>query len=846
MTIRLRTFLGVFLIILVAILMALFASNYFLLTYFTDLETKNAQRNISVIWNNLEREFSYLNRTLEDWSNWDDTYRFIQDGNEAYKIANLYGTTWESLAVDGVLIWNNDGNLSYRFGEVEKLFSDFANRQLDDRGYSGFIYTNRLMMVCARPIYDTQEQLPPRGWFLMSRDFGPEEIQTIVDAFPVPFSISVFDREFKDEYHIKEEDFTEQTFVRLSSHTTLDGFYLFKGLYDQERFCIHIRTDRDIYVKGRQVINLLIFYSSIIATIAFFVQIYFLNKRYLSKLLMMSRVVNRIISSKDIGLRLPVQGEDEMAGLGKDINLMLQTLEEDQKTLKEREHRLKEGERIGHYGYWEWDVDHDIESWTDGLYRVYGLDPDSDENPKDIFFRYFSEEEKSLLAEAEKRIRECKPYRYIHRITMPDGTMKYLKEEAEGVFNGSELIKVVGTTQDVTEAVLAQKELESSKAQLKNANYDLEELNRDLEDAYARIDHLARTLENMLHLTAQISDTVQGNVMDFLNQIITLSLFLVQSIQYAGAFLREGAFFQLKISRRPGLRRNLDYRFPAAGFDKAKNQRLHLEWGKIAKGSTFDIIQNSLGDYLKEVKESLLIPLILHGEVYGYLSLEVDQNHFDTITEEDIRISEALGNIGSSFLMLQTKLDSQDNLQKGLVLSMIQILEYYDEFTKGHSENVAKYAAAMAEKLGMSKSDIKKLYWTGLVHDIGKLMLPKEILNKPDKLTAEEFQAVRQHSEWGAKVLCISDETKDIAKIVLYHHERFDGKGYPENLSGESIPIESRIIAVADSFDAMTNARSYKHPISVDNALTELKKNRGTQFDPYIVDVFIEGKLYLL
>jgi len=112
-------------------------------------------------------------------------------------------------------------------------------------------------------------------------------------------------------------------------------------------------------------------------------------------------------------------------------------------------------------------------------------------------------------------------------------------------------------------------------------------------------------------------------------------------------------------------------------------------------------------------------------------------------------------------------------------------------------------------------------------------------------LTKEEFEAVKNHSEWGSKVLNSSERTRDIARIVLSHHERVDGLGYPEGLQGDQIPLESKIIAVADAFDAMTNDRSYKRKVPLADALEELERCKGTQFDPVIVDLFIREKLYL-
>ena len=151
----------------------------------------------------------------------------------------------------------------------------------------------------------------------------------------------------------------------------------------------------------------------------------------------------------------------------------------------------------------------------------------------------------------------------------------------------------------------------------------------------------------------------------------------------------------------------------------------------------------------------------------------------------------------------------QGEFQKEIILSLIKVLEIHDYYTKGHSEFVAVYSARLAEILGLKPEDIRKVYWAGLLHDIGKILISSSILNKPE-----------------------------IAEIVLHHHERPNGKGYPRGT--KDIPLEARIIAVVDAFEAMKSGRPYKPSYSLEKCLEELRSNAGTQFDPEIVEVFIK------
>ncbi|MBN2859701.1 MAG: diguanylate cyclase, partial [Sphaerochaetaceae bacterium] len=156
-----------------------------------------------------------------------------------------------------------------------------------------------------------------------------------------------------------------------------------------------------------------------------------------------------------------------------------------------------------------------------------------------------------------------------------------------------------------------------------------------------------------------------------------------------------------------------------------------------------------------------------------------------------------------------------------------------------HSKRVSELSELIATEMGLSSREINRLRITALMHDIGKIGVPEEILNKPDSLTRDEWSLMRRHSEAGYRILSASKDFSDIATAVLEHHERWDGKGYPQGKSGERISLYARIIMVADSFDAMTSERSYKQPMDVDLALQEIARCAGNQFDPEIARLFV-------
>ena len=163
-----------------------------------------------------------------------------------------------------------------------------------------------------------------------------------------------------------------------------------------------------------------------------------------------------------------------------------------------------------------------------------------------------------------------------------------------------------------------------------------------------------------------------------------------------------------------------------------------------------------------------------------------------------------------------------------------------DSFTFEHSENVSGYAMKLAAKMGLPKDDIQTAKVAGLLHDIGKIGIPESILKKKGKLTDEEYEVMKTHVENSIEMIHFLTNMNYVIPAVLSHHERYDGKGYPGGVKGMDIPLLGRILAVCDSFDAMVSRRAYKDALSVEYAIGELEKGKGTQFDPDVAEAFIE------
>ena len=187
--------------------------------------------------------------------------------------------------------------------------------------------------------------------------------------------------------------------------------------------------------------------------------------------------------------------------------------------------------------------------------------------------------------------------------------------------------------------------------------------------------------------------------------------------------------------------------------------------------------------------------------------------------------------------------ESQEQL-KTAYLESIQTLRYTveakDKYTRGHSDRVSEYSVLIGKYMNLPEEDLEILRIGGLFHDIGKIGIPDAILLKDSKLTDEEYSEIKNHPSIGKHILSNAKIFENIIPIVLHHHEKFNGNGYPEKLSGQNIPLHARITAIADTFDAMTSKRSYRNALSLDVVREELINCSGTQFDPEILKVFLD------
>lgn len=253
-----------------------------------------------------------------------------------------------------------------------------------------------------------------------------------------------------------------------------------------------------------------------------------------------------------------------------------------------------------------------------------------------------------------------------------------------------------------------------------------------------------------------------------------------------------------------------------------------------------DLLSETDAAHLRpHVSRYVIAPLMRGRRPLGVL-ISVDKLDHQEFNSVDLKLLLNVANQCSIFIENAALYRDMQGLFMGVLHALTRSIDAKDAYTRGHSQRVAELSRSLAQKIGLPEEQCERIYLSGLLHDVGKIGVPEAVLTKPGRLTEEEFAAIKKHPEIGAQILGSIRQLQDIIPGVLYHHERWDGRGYPYRIAGDAIPLMGRIICVADSFDAMGSTRTYRAAMSPETVLAEIARCGGTQFDPQLAAVFVK------
>ncbi|MFO7819387.1 MAG: HD-GYP domain-containing protein [Halanaerobacter sp.] len=386
-------------------------------------------------------------------------------------------------------------------------------------------------------------------------------------------------------------------------------------------------------------------------------------------------------------------------------------------------------------------------------------------------------------------------------------------------------------------------EINASYEQLEAYNQEITAMNEELSEAVKETKELNQRFDKMIDLISNLVLASQKEDNEFLSNLLHAAVATLPEVDTGTVYKYEAGAVKFVDAIGHDLDKLQQLDIPADRFynNEQDIEIINMEEMEMIDDQFIDRdIFTSFYDVLEPVRETIHFDLTINGTKKAGISIDIAADKEKSFSSDSIVLFTTFHNIATSFFKLEEYNNLQNQFTKELISSIVKVLEVYDEYTSGHSENVAEMAEEIAQEMDLSSKQVKDSYWAGMVHDIGKLLVPLEILNKEERLTDEEYETIKNHPQWGYKALRKSETLNHIADYVLFHHERWDGGGYPEGMAEDDIPLVAQILTVADAWDAMTSTRSYRDPLTKEKALQEIKENKGTQFSPQVVDAFLK------
>jgi len=788
------------------------SSNYFLLDNYQLLERNDCVEKVRRSENVLNEQLAHLNTITLDWSAWNESYSFIANNNPDYASTNLNDANLRFLNIDIMLFYNNAGQLYYKttshlpgkgldalasaLDETLRLHGKIIHHQEVASVKDGVLSLSQgTVLISSRPIIKSSTQGPIRGTLVTARLIDNNFITQLAATTRfnlrlIPYQTWRSDSNQTDEHGLPNQ--TNDVIVRIITGDHLQGYKILHDILGQPSLVLILDLPRTIYAQGETSMNYYLISLLVIGLVFGGMARLWLERSILKRLYRLSRDLRQIKDLEHISIRMDVAGSDEISKVGHSINNMLAALEEAHIRL----------------------VENDIH-----LHRIT-------DNMLDIL----------VLVDREGKVQYCSPSfanlgykpeiligRSVYELIHPDerdGVRRTLQEMTDLGFSSTTVCRV----QHAQGHFLW---MESTGNVLRAPDSDdivgIILVGRDITQRKAAEDSL-------IYLSEHDPMTSLYNGIFFRQQVTTLDR---TAMPHFGAICCD----------LNGLRLVND----TMGYQVGDN--LIVATAELLTACTPDsgMLARTGGDeftmFLTHADTPLLDATCRHiatsiksyNDDHPEIPLSLSMGAAAGTAADNVHevLVEAAGN------MYRDKLHQHSSGQSAIVSTLMQALQERDFITSGHADRMEKLVANMAGVCNLSVSQVNDLRLLARFHDIGKVGVKDSLLFKPNKLTAEEHKEMQRHCEVGYRIAQSAPHLRHISEWILKHHEWWNGEGYPLGLKGEDIPKECRILAIADAYDAMTSERPYRKPVSHEEALEELRRCAGTQFDPWITVDFI-------
>lgn len=818
MTLRKKTFLIIG-VTLVGLIVALyFAAQLILVSSAQDLEERTTYQHLEWIKNTLSNNVKVLDTTTSDYAYWNDTYQFIIDRNSDFINSNLVNTTFFDNQINVILFFNENSQLVYgkavdlsNHEEVtisENLLDHLTPESIffdSEKTISGILQLPEApIIVAAHPILNSNAEGEARGTLIMGRYLDPYVIQNMSQEFGISLRIL----NMKHPYIVRNKiqiSLNNPIQIKALNDDQIAGYSLLPDIYGNPSMILRVDIPRDIYQQNHNSISFFIKAVIIGGMVIGAIILLFLNKDILSRLAKLSSAITLIGINGDLSARIPEVGNDELTHVAHSINEMLTEHEKLHNQLGDIIDFLPDATFVIN-------SKKEIIAWNRAIEEMTGISKE-EMLGKDHFTYatpFYGKARPTLIDFIDTddeivAIKEKYPnYEYIEKkgntlygeVFVPhlyNERGAYVWVTASPLYNSGNLVGAIESIRDITtrkEAInkLTYLSLHDPLTGLYNRTYFEEEMRKLGEGNFTSVGMIISDVDGL----KLVNDTMGHETGDHL-------------LIAAAELLKKAYPDHTRISRIGG--DEFMILLPHTSFE---------EVGKIVEN-----IRQTLKSYNDQEPE---IPLNMsigsatyHKRIANLkeLFIEADNNMYHE------KLNPSPGSKESVLLTLEKALESKNYVSENI--NRIQYL-------------VTNVGAA----LGVTDRRLKELQLFAQFRDIGKVGITDKILFKPGPLSPEEYTEIQRHCEIGARIAQMTSLLLPIADWILKHHEWWNGKGYPLGLKGEEIPMECRLLTIADAYVAMTSDRPYRKAMSHEKAVIELSKRSGTQFDPELLERFMQ------
>lgn len=773
--------------------------------------SQNFNRAMSVI----QKEESSLASTIMDWAYWDDTFNYLNGTNSQYVDINLQDNTLTALSLNFMGFYNSTGDTVFAkaiemdetiessfMQELQQGFKKqdyYSNLILSTKPISGLlIVSGQPLLISISPVTTSNLEAPHNGVIVFAKLIDQQFLDYLNDVLKVGINFHT-----TDDPKILEA--LKENRLRLSSDETtlyinktsdsVTSYALVNDINNETQIFLELDSARFMYRDGFKIIQ----YSGLTFIVIFLIIsgicLLILEFSVFRRIEKLNQFMNSIKDKKQTSEMILLPGKDEISNLATSANNMLQELDSYYKEIKVNEERFKLIMEATNDGYFD----------TDPLMNKFYISPDLVN-----YLGYVTS-------------KEFLDYDQVIEIIHPEDKTPF-KDALGDCFKGNveKLVVEFRAKKNSGEwlwlqcrgKIVRYDDFKNPKRLIGNISDITQRKNYEAENLYLSQTDMLTTLKNrtfvevLLEKADKCSSCNTGIIMGDINGLRLINDTLGH---HEGDRLLRGIGEILK---------------KCCSCDDVP-----ARWG----GDEFIIlIKDSPDDYLDILIEKIKKECV---NITGYqtpISLSWGRAKKDTLhtnMKAVIKLAEER--------MYRNKLLESRSAKNSILSSLEQSLHEKHIETEEHTKRIAQMCGLIGKKMGLSQEELDEAALLSLLHDIGKIGIPEAILLKPDKLTTDEWEVMKTHSEIGYRIAISTPDLAHVANEILCHHERYDGTGYPQGLKGKEIPKLSRLLTIVDSFDVMTHTRHYKEAMTIQDAVSEIKNCSGKQFDPEMVEQFL-------